>query len=85
MGILSLEYLVCSISGCQIDDSVFRNGLGFTYKIEVSIGGNVFNKMLHNSNSTIFSLYQLERQICTIEAAFDKAVVQLILGIIHIY
>ena len=77
MGILSLKYLVFSISGCQIDDSVVR-----FYKIEVSIGGNVFNKMLHNSNSTIFSLYQLERQICTIEAAFDKAVVQLILEII---
>ena len=37
--------------------------------------------MLHNSNATIFSLYQLERQIWTIEAALEKAVVQLILEI----
>ena len=38
--------------------------------------------MLHNSNTAIFSLHQLERQICKIEAAFEKTVVQLILKII---
>ena len=45
----------------------------------------MFNNMLILMLPYLPSLYQLERQICTIEAVLEKAVVQLILEIYPVF